>query len=114
MRGAILPVPQYAFMAWCSVKKEHRDNFIFTFTFTFTFNFTQTPIQWVPVVLYPRVKRLERETDHSPPSNAEVKNAWCYASTPQYVFMAWCLVKPGTTLLLHLSLDSEMNCCRTN
>jgi hypothetical protein len=22
--------PQYAFMAWCSVKKKHRDNFTFT------------------------------------------------------------------------------------
>jgi hypothetical protein len=27
MRGAILPQPQYAFMAWCSVK----NNFTFTF-----------------------------------------------------------------------------------
>jgi hypothetical protein len=25
MRGAILPLPQYVFMAWCLVK--HRDNF---------------------------------------------------------------------------------------
>jgi hypothetical protein len=33
------------------------------------------------------------EADHSPPSSAEVKNAWSYTSTPQYVFMAWCLVK---------------------
>jgi hypothetical protein len=30
MSGAILPLPQYAFMAWCLVKK-HRDNFTFTF-----------------------------------------------------------------------------------
>jgi hypothetical protein len=28
MRGAIPPLPQYAFMAWCLVKK-HRDNFTF-------------------------------------------------------------------------------------
>jgi hypothetical protein len=28
MRGAISPLPQYAFMAWCLVK--HRDNFSFT------------------------------------------------------------------------------------
>jgi hypothetical protein len=28
MRGAITPLPQYVFMAWCLVK--HRDNFIFT------------------------------------------------------------------------------------
>jgi hypothetical protein len=24
--------PQYVFIAWCSVKKQHRDNFTFTFT----------------------------------------------------------------------------------
>jgi hypothetical protein len=29
MLGAIPPLPQYAFMAWYSVKKEHRDNFTF-------------------------------------------------------------------------------------
>jgi hypothetical protein len=29
MREATPPLPQYAFMAWCSVK--HRDNFTFTF-----------------------------------------------------------------------------------
>jgi hypothetical protein len=28
MRGAIQPLPQYAFMSWCLVK--HRDNFTFT------------------------------------------------------------------------------------
>jgi len=31
MSGAIPPLSQYAFMAWCLVK--HRDNFTFTFTF---------------------------------------------------------------------------------
>jgi hypothetical protein len=30
MRGAILPLTQYAFPAWYSVKKKHRDNFTFT------------------------------------------------------------------------------------
>jgi hypothetical protein len=30
MRGAIPPLSQYAFMAWCLFK--HRDNFTFTFT----------------------------------------------------------------------------------
>jgi hypothetical protein len=34
MSGAIPPLPQYAFMAWCSVTKKHRDSFTFTFTFT--------------------------------------------------------------------------------
>jgi hypothetical protein len=36
------------------------------------------------------VKRPGYEADHSPPSSAEVKNAWSYTSTPQYAFMAWC------------------------
>jgi hypothetical protein len=36
MSGAIHPLPQYAFMAWCLVK--HRDNFTFTF-FTILFAF---------------------------------------------------------------------------
>jgi len=31
--------------------------------------------------------------NQSPPFSADVKNAWNYASNPQYVFMAWCLVK---------------------
>jgi hypothetical protein len=34
----------------------------------------QPPIQWVPGALSPGIKRPERETDHSPPSCAEVKN----------------------------------------
>jgi hypothetical protein len=54
---------------------------------------TQPPIQWVPGAISVGVQRPGREADHSPPSNAEVKNAWSYTSTPQYVFMAWCLAK---------------------
>jgi hypothetical protein len=34
---------------------------------------TQPPIQWVPGDLSLAVKRLEREADHPPPSNAKVK-----------------------------------------
>jgi hypothetical protein len=34
------------------------------------------------------VKRPENEADHLPLSNAEVKNAWSYTSTPPYVFVA--------------------------
>jgi hypothetical protein len=44
-------------------------------------------------VLSSVVKLPRREADHSPPTSSKVKNAWCYTSTPQYVFMAWCLVK---------------------
>jgi hypothetical protein len=32
-----------------------------------------------------------QEYDHSPPSNAEVKNAWSYTSIPLYIFMVLCL-----------------------
>jgi hypothetical protein len=30
MRGAIVPLSQYAFMAWCLVKIKHRDDFAIT------------------------------------------------------------------------------------
>jgi hypothetical protein len=39
------------------------------------------------------VRQPGREADHLLPSNAEVKNAWSYTSTRQYVFTALCLVK---------------------
>jgi len=42
---------------------------------------TQLTIQWVPGALSLGVKRPGREADHSPPSSAEVKNAWSYTST---------------------------------
>jgi hypothetical protein len=47
---------------------------------------------WVPGALPLGIKRPELEAAHSPPTNAEVKNAWSYTFTPQYVFMARCLV----------------------
>jgi hypothetical protein len=31
---------------------------------------------------FPGIKLPGREADHSPPSSAEVKNAWSYTSTP--------------------------------
>jgi hypothetical protein len=42
---------------------------------------TQPPIQGVP-----GVKRPGRESGHSPQSSYEVKNAWNYTSTPQYLY----------------------------
>jgi len=48
--------------------------------------------------------RPGREADNLPQSSGEFKNAWSYTSTPQYVFMAWCLVKHRTTLPCRLSL----------
>jgi hypothetical protein len=62
----------------------------------------QPLIEWVPGGLPLGVKRQWREADHSPPSNAEVENAWSYTSTPQYFFMAWCSVKAQGQLYLYL------------
>jgi hypothetical protein len=67
--------------------------FLFATVFRMAMGPTQPPIQWVAGALSLGVKRLRREAGHSPLSSAEVKNAWSYISTPQYVFMAWCLVK---------------------
>jgi hypothetical protein len=58
---------------------------------------TQPPIEWVPAALSPGVKQLGRETDHLPPSSAEVKNAWSYTSIPPIHFMTLC-ISTGTTL----------------
>jgi hypothetical protein len=38
-------------------------------------------IQWVPGALLPGVKRHGREAHHPPPTSAEVKKMWIYAST---------------------------------
>jgi hypothetical protein len=66
---------------------------------------TQPPIQWEPGALIPGVKRPGREADYSPPSSAEVKNAWSYTSTLLHVSMSWYLVKHVVvviiTILLH-------------
>jgi hypothetical protein len=44
------------------------------------------------------------EVHYSPPSSAEVKNAWSYSSTPQRIGMVWCLIKHRGkfTFTLHL------------
>jgi hypothetical protein len=46
------------------------------------------PIQWIS-----GVNSQRRETDHSHPSNVEVKSAWSCTSSPPHVFMVWYLVK---------------------
>jgi len=43
---------------------------------------THVFILWVPGALSPVVKRPWREADYSPPSSADVKNAWIGNSTP--------------------------------
>jgi hypothetical protein len=64
---------------------------------------TQPPVQGVPGALSLGIKRRRRETENSPPSSADVKNAWSYISTPQYAFMARCSVKDAVTNLFYFT-----------
>ena len=48
----------------------------------------RTHERWVPREFPSGVKGLECEADHLPPSCAEVKNEWNYASIFLYAFMA--------------------------
>jgi hypothetical protein len=57
--------------------------FLFTIASRTALGSTQPPIQWVPEALSRGLKRPGRETDHSPLSSAEVKNAWSYTSSPR-------------------------------
>jgi hypothetical protein len=43
---------------------------------------TQPPIQWLLGDILPREKRPWRETDHSPPSTADINCVCDYTSTP--------------------------------
>jgi hypothetical protein len=56
--------------------------FLFTTASRPALGATKPPIQWVAGDLSLGVKRPRREADYSPPSNAEVKSAWNYTSTP--------------------------------
>jgi len=42
----------------------------------------QPPIQCILGAVSLEIKQPGRENDHSPPSNADVKNAWSRTSTP--------------------------------
>jgi len=43
---------------------------------------------------------------NSPPSSEEVKGAWSYTSTLQYIFMAWYLIKHRHNFTLTFTLNS--------
>jgi hypothetical protein len=68
----------------------------------------------VPGTLSLEVKRPGREADHPPPSSAEVENAWSYTSTPQYVFMVWCLVKHRDNFIFYVGTNKLCSCCSSN
>jgi hypothetical protein len=44
MYGTIPPLPQYTFMAWCSIKQQkHRDNFTSPLPLPYPFKYLLTP-----------------------------------------------------------------------
>jgi hypothetical protein len=67
--------------------------FLFSITSRLALGFTQPPIQWIMGSCFPGVQQQRHEADHSPPSTAKVKNGGAI-STPQYIFMSLCFIKP--------------------
>jgi hypothetical protein len=47
MRGTILPFPQYAFMAWCSVRKTQTQIYFYLYLFTSTIISTRDEIKLI-------------------------------------------------------------------
>jgi hypothetical protein len=66
--------------------RQRLGSFLFTTASKQALGLTQPPIQWVPGDLSLEVKRPGRQADQSPPSSADVKNAWNYASPPPIHF----------------------------
>jgi len=69
----------------------------------------QTTMEWVPVSFPREWKRPGRESDHSSPFIAEVRNAWSYTSAPPYVYMAWCLIRQSMSVWRSTSLSTKGN-----
>jgi hypothetical protein len=63
---------------------------------TLLYEMTQPPIQWVTGA------RSGLEVDHVLPSSAEVNNAWRYTPHPQYIFIAWKLIKHKDNFTFYL------------
>jgi hypothetical protein len=78
--------------------------FLFTTAFRPALGPTQSPIQWVTGALSLGVKLPRREADHSPPSSAEVRNAWSYTSTSAICLhcVVWSELKVQAELYLYL------------
>jgi hypothetical protein len=49
----------------------------------------QAHIGLLPGALYWGLKQSGREADHTPPSSANVKNAWGFMYITPFVFLAW-------------------------
>jgi hypothetical protein len=59
---------------------------------------TQPPVQWEPWTLFPGVKRLGREANHSLPSSAEVENGDIITAFPHTSSWHSASLSTGTTL----------------
>jgi hypothetical protein len=65
---------------------------------------TQHFTEWVPGALTLAIQRPDSGANHSPPSSAEVKNAWSYTSTTPICLHG--AVLSGTVSTLHLCISS--------
>jgi hypothetical protein len=81
-------------------------SFLFAIASRLALGPTQHPIQWVPGALSLGVKRLGREADLSPSSSASR-----YTSTPQCIFISWCLIGEGR-LQISWTYYYESELCR--
>jgi len=70
---------------------------------------TQLPIQWVPGALSLGVRRPERESEQSPPSNAEIKTTLdVYRYGSYSIQRAGALFFPFTLLFIEASCGSNV------
>jgi hypothetical protein len=76
--------------------------FLFTTASRTALGPTQPPIQRVPGAHILAVKRPRRETDHSLHLVPRSRMRGVISPLPQYIFMAWCLVKPRDNFTLPL------------
>jgi hypothetical protein len=89
--------------------------FLFSITSRKSLRPTKPPIQWAQGVLSPGVKRQEREAEHSPPSNAEIKNGGAIPPLPRMSsrHSAWLIKhKERFTLYLYIPALNSRNICR--
>jgi hypothetical protein len=89
---------------WPGFDSRQRQAFFFVTASRSVLGPIQVTNQWIPSAFSLRVKQSQRKADHSPPSNAEVKNTRSNTSTPVYVFMARCLMKHRKNFAFHFTL----------
>jgi hypothetical protein len=69
------------------------DTLLFPIMFIGNLRPTLSPVQRILGAISHGEKLSGWEADHSPLSSAKIENVWRYISTPQHIFMAWCLIK---------------------